>query len=619
MQAFTYDILPTDGKFIRILTLRPGHFDSIIQCSLRTESLEQKPSYEALSYVWGDKDPPGTILLQGIDFNVTPNLENALRYIRYEDRDRELWIDAICINQDDLDERTAQVRMMAQIYATAETTVSWLGVASEDSDEALELMRRLGSWTKEHDDVLFDDDFEDQTRIGQQDRETQNAIDVIEALGFPLTSQNWPAFWRLLERPYWTRVWIIQELAARGRILRSSGVLYCGAQRVKRVDLDYCCSLILYIVLYGRITPRDGALPEPMRSMLVNGHPPGLTMVQTLAACSDNVNRKMEWLLRVTSRFKATDPRDKLFALIGLAAESNLVDPDYTKDLATVLRDFVESHISRYANLTALLGNRYKVSIDGPSWLPDMSAAAVHGGSGLVPAEQNSYFQAAGTSRPVVTFYSDKSDQLSAKGLLVGKIDRVIGPMKVVGQGFNGSTREDIWRISKSVGQMQFFEGIKSFRKSLHPSDSSLLWRTLCLDGDWTNLEPSFPAPDEYAGKLDVVFGEKPVDPDFMTSAPESVRYTSFVEPYMRSLQAAMTNRTFITINGGYERRMGVGPHEAQPGDIVAVLFGAVFCVVLRPVEGRFRLVGDAYVQGIMRGEKLKGDYAASARTFHII
>jgi len=117
---------------------------------------------------------------------------------------------------------------------------------------------------------------------------------------------------------------------------------------------------------------------------------------------------------------------------------------------------------------------------------------------------------------------------------------------------------------------------------------------------------------------------------DFMEGEPEADRYVNFVRPLMHSLQTALTNRTFFTTKKTAERvgRMGVGPYCTQPGDVVVLLFGAVFCVVLRRVgdergqqqqQQHYRLVGDAYVHGIMQGKLVQGVDVASAASFDII
>lgn len=313
MTGFHYHPLAQNKKQIRILTVKPAPLSSDVECKLQAVDLDESISYDALSYVWGDNTHPGRILLHGTEHRVTPNLESALRHLRYEDRPRLLWVDAVCINQNDFAERTAQVQMMANIYSKAKTTVSWLGEAANESDDAVELIRKLGDWAREHEGEIFEGEGEEPPSDGS----IQTTADFIEWLGFPLRRQNWPALWRFLERPYWSRVWIIQELAVRGRFTKASGVFYCGTTRFERTQFDCFCGLILFMVINtSGMTFRTDTheLDEPLRSMLTNGHPPGLTMSQTLAACTGGENRTTDWLLRVTARLGNRPARQALCA-----------------------------------------------------------------------------------------------------------------------------------------------------------------------------------------------------------------------------------------------------------------------------------------------------------------
>ncbi|KAF7914568.1 uncharacterized protein EAF01_000974 [Botrytis porri] len=100
-----YHILDVSKKRVRLVTLLPGDFSRDIHCTLTTVSLSDEPVYEILSYVWGNPTNKRDSTLQRVSFPVTTNLESALRYLRYRDLPRVLWIDAICINQEDIPER----------------------------------------------------------------------------------------------------------------------------------------------------------------------------------------------------------------------------------------------------------------------------------------------------------------------------------------------------------------------------------------------------------------------------------------------------------------------------------------------------------------------------------
>jgi len=97
--------------------------------------------YEALSYVWGDSNNLRSISVDEHDLPITINLHAALSSLRDRFIDRIIWVDAICINQGDVEEKGMQVQYMAEIYSKASRVIVWLGEAENDSDRALEEIR----------------------------------------------------------------------------------------------------------------------------------------------------------------------------------------------------------------------------------------------------------------------------------------------------------------------------------------------------------------------------------------------------------------------------------------------------------------------------------------------
>ena len=193
--SFIYQ--PLEHREIRIIALAPGKWDDEIECSLKTLSLDDDPSYEALSYVWGDpKLRKKTILLQRQCFQVTPSLESALRHLRHEDFERTMWVDAVCINQRDDVEKSVQVKQMQLIYARTSHLVIWVGEASGDSDLGMETVRQVGGELKEgsHWDVDLADVSLIKSLLGEK-----KAFDP----------KPWVAANRLLRRDWFERVWVI--------------------------------------------------------------------------------------------------------------------------------------------------------------------------------------------------------------------------------------------------------------------------------------------------------------------------------------------------------------------------------------------------------------------------
>jgi hypothetical protein len=110
--------LSRDDRSVRLLTLFPGAFNNGIKCIIHHASLDEKDlHYQTLCYVWGDKSIRTIVKVDGRDVAVTRNLGDALRYLRLAEKPLTLWVDAICINQDDLTEKMHQVELMQTIFS----------------------------------------------------------------------------------------------------------------------------------------------------------------------------------------------------------------------------------------------------------------------------------------------------------------------------------------------------------------------------------------------------------------------------------------------------------------------------------------------------------------------
>jgi hypothetical protein len=137
--GFPYEPLDAIDLEIRVVILKPGTKSAPIECELEhvPTSKESKPSYKALSYTWGSPEIRKTIRLQGITVQVRENLWQALYHIRSPYTSLRLWVDTICINQDDIPERNEQVSRMGTIYSLATEVIVWLGPHKDRSKLAI--------------------------------------------------------------------------------------------------------------------------------------------------------------------------------------------------------------------------------------------------------------------------------------------------------------------------------------------------------------------------------------------------------------------------------------------------------------------------------------------------
>ena len=213
---YKYSSLLAHPNSIRLLRLLPADRpDDPIKCQIFDYSLTT-PSrtshlYECLSYVWGDVKSRSMIGIDGAELAVTKNLYVALQRLRDPSLDRILWVDAVCINQEDLDERTQQVQIMAMIYANASRVIVWLGEEKEGSDEAMKLIREEASrmYRREKNfemDEYVLDEKDDDVDPGDEalPKEAADKSDSEEATGSETRNQ----IMSFLRRPWFRRVWV---------------------------------------------------------------------------------------------------------------------------------------------------------------------------------------------------------------------------------------------------------------------------------------------------------------------------------------------------------------------------------------------------------------------------
>jgi hypothetical protein len=214
MAPSLYAPLPADTFSIRLIKLQPSNDPSApILCKLVTYPIDSKRlgahSYECLSYVWGTENYRKLIEVDTgeavVPFEATPNLYEALLHLRDAFFEQILWIDAICINQKDNNEKATQVAAMAIIYGLAKRVIVWLGAEADDSALAFQ---RLMILAHTHQSA-------DQSRPGENGDSLQYGVDVFDIddvesdVDRELVDSNAEqAIQTLLNRPYFRRMWV---------------------------------------------------------------------------------------------------------------------------------------------------------------------------------------------------------------------------------------------------------------------------------------------------------------------------------------------------------------------------------------------------------------------------
>jgi hypothetical protein len=292
-----YQTVPLDSKTsTRLLTLHHGSGEDAIKCSLATVDLETKPRYNALSYCWGSSDNAKQLFLDEHFVDVRENLWSALWHLRLPNDNRILWVDALCINQSDFLERNHQVGLMSTIYSKAEEVNVWLGPASEDSDVGMKCLSHI-----------------------RQD--------------IPPTLEEFQAVIKLCEREYWRRMWVLQEFG-----LARDVTVHCGSKCVDWVAFAVYCVWIMKKAMSKTSDHLD--LPENHTAVR------SVTEYRTFQLTGMYDNTTLLALLAAFNNRQCVDPRDTVFALLGMASDCRDLDPQFA-----LIADYSQTLFSVYMNV----------------------------------------------------------------------------------------------------------------------------------------------------------------------------------------------------------------------------------------------------------------------------
>ncbi|KAH8171902.1 heterokaryon incompatibility protein (HET) domain-containing protein [Sarocladium implicatum] len=309
MDALKYKPLDFPGKSIRALRVAKGAWFNDIHCELFETLLAKAEGcpYVALSYTWGGTQQKGwhnPMFINGCHVQVTQNLHDALRHIRSQHRDVILWIDALCINQDDHQEKSQQVAMMGDIYRAAEEVIVWLGPAMNHVSRLFDTITAIDEEAAK----LHVAD----TSASWGDLCRQNAAELWQD---PL---HMHAVAKLLDRRWFSRTWIIQEIA-----FAKAASIRCG---------PYVCPARTFAVMPRlvllRVKPSTQAILDVMPRMRRN------TWWSS--------QRDLHSLLCKFAQSEATRPVDQVYALLGISSDACIHTrfyPDYGKDAQEVFRD----------------------------------------------------------------------------------------------------------------------------------------------------------------------------------------------------------------------------------------------------------------------------------------
>ncbi len=314
----SYGKLDQGRREIRLLTILDDDDDYLVRCLTRKVSLEDCQNFNALSYCWGDPQITAPIMVDYHAMSVTVNLEKALRQLRRSAQLGEIWIDAICINQADNSEKNHHVPLMRHMYSAGNVLIG-LGESDYQTDEFIQIMKTRHN----------------QSVSALSDREEPEMIAYMISLSI-----------NLVMKPWWERTWTVQELCP-GKTV----VFICGTHAFPQSDVDAWFSFLCSLV---ERNDSDQTLRDQIQSSLVSMHPDKSVKAKNGVLFCDWVSKvcitskvalvqeeyqrndppSLRQVMTMTAGRVASDPRDKVFALLGLIPDYELrkIPVDYDSE-----------------------------------------------------------------------------------------------------------------------------------------------------------------------------------------------------------------------------------------------------------------------------------------------
>jgi len=521
---------------------------------LAPASLDNNPVFEALSYVWGDATVRKPVHVGGQVFNVTANLESALRALRQEDVSRTIWADAICIDQTNVAEKNHQIPLMGRIYSQASAVLVWL-------DNPTMCMRKSFEWMESQTKGLDRKKEENDTLSRKTNR---------ERLEFSAACHG---FSHIFLHTYFHRMWTFQEY----HLARTDPVFVCGKLAFRASSL---------------VAGKQRAIEQARTHLWGNETPWGLNDVdlELDAELQKQWEQDQEWernqnprlahevtgghgfresdlltLLEATSSRRCTDPRDRIYALYGLCpAAAEAVPADYNRPVGKV-RHEIMVHLMQQ-KIFSLAGalesfwlneNRFDSIPRCPSWVPDFLGDRTDMAQ---LAKPDFYVTHRNLHDSVLEgMYEDPLPTLTGHDMGILRLSgRILGECRVL----HRFDRDDDDRVVSEIESLKQSTGSYDF---LAPSTSGL---------------------------------------------PPDCRLQSVLEAHVpkgsnfeEKLSALRGKTIFLTPRG----QPGISVGSMQDGDIIVVSLFLVRPVVLRLDQhsnGRlYRMVGLGYVEGLMNDE----------------
>jgi hypothetical protein len=578
---------------IRLLEISPGKDDMPLEGIIHHVSMDSRETFWAISYVWGAA--PTTILpfhfktTSGI-IPITASLHSALRAIRKKEASTLLWADAISINQADSVEKSIQIRLLRPIFQLAERVIAWIGNEGDNSYEAIEALKQIKGSSQA-------------SKISSCEINLASVPSGGAKNDSPsLTDQNLEGIERLLERSWFRRIWIVQEVVVSSKIF-----LVCGRSEISWDDFFEALE-----ICEGHLNPED--CKDNSRS--VRNFPcvgPVYALGKTRRKFKNERRRyTLLELLELFAHTKATQERDKLFALLGLASDAgdDAFNPDYDSPLEEIVQRYSLQFIWKGYAMDLLYRAGKSKAYPFCSWIPCWTREEY-------PKTISNWATTQGR------FYSGPKFPPSAKPLYSDPTVLVVNGFSIDSILRTTNIRINTREIISVVDNLRALIGyLKDYPTGENCDELMLKLPIGDAKGPYTHSEGpqdllmtynSLTESEEESWPLDLGKELSSISLDQnVTNFQGQPQHTR--ETFLKYCQTAevfanrISNGTFCVTKRGYA---GLVPGDAEKGDEICVFDGGAVPFILRKNQPekrvrKYALIGECYIHGIMYGEALK-------------
>ncbi|OCK83978.1 hypothetical protein K432DRAFT_463823 [Lepidopterella palustris CBS 459.81] len=579
---FNYSYKNLNDGQIRLLGLLPGDEDAILRGVVYHVPLQAAGNYRALSYAWGQPERTHSMWTPDGSIPLTASLHSALKWLRHMEQPLVLWVDAICINQDDSKEKTQQIRLLPRIFLLATSVLAYLGDDTR-SDGALETLMQIQA---------------KEALKGTRERWPEELPEIpLSWTGQPIPPASdaiWEAIGAFFDRPWFRRTWIIQEVVA-----ATSVRIICGKWAVDWNDLYHAME----------VAYRETTTSEDRWTSIRSTWDPFMTLARHRELEANKRRLPLIDLLESFRYAESTLKRDRFFSLLGFAEDGDnpSFEIDYEAPFADIVRTYACALIKDGKAMQMLRRAGISAQPDRfPSWIPDWT---VHKeGSLYALSSRGMKCSAAGPTKANVKCDA-RSNEIQVSGL---RIDEIKSVSKAANLGSQlKAYLEEVDRIVDSLPSYPVRETRADVKWKVPIAGALRPGLVTSADLDMRSSYVALRECLAHATKTkspinDISNKSQAKASDSLMGKEAHEVLQARAQNYILALQENLCGWRFIVTKGGF---VGVAPPSAQEGDVISIFNGGAVPFLIRrssSVQGAFQLVGECYVHGIMDGDAKK-------------